>query len=97
MKVDDLPNGVLQVARETMLALLDPCDVEPFSASTATLDAHLRRHSNFDRPSFPKSSAFDEFGNDETEVLRQTVLDLRQQVEMLQSENQKLRCGKAGK
>jgi uncharacterized small protein (DUF1192 family) len=96
VKAAVLPHDVLQVARETMLALLDPCDVEPFSASTATLDAHLRRHSNFDRPSFQKPSAFDEFGNDETEVLRQTVLDLRQQVEMLQSENHKLRGQKLG-
>jgi uncharacterized small protein (DUF1192 family) len=96
IEVAVLTHDALQVARETMLALLDPCDVDSFSASTATLDAHRHQDNNFHQ-SFQKSSFFDEFGNDETELLRQTVVDLRQQVAMLQSENQKLRSSQVEK
>ena len=87
---------IQQVARETMLALLGPSEVE--SCSAPMIVAPLHHESTFDQSYAPQGlSGFDEFGNDETELLRQTVLDLRQQVAMLQSENQKLRRGKVGK
>ena len=85
-----------QVARETMLALMGPGEVDSFSASMVQLPSH--HESNLGQLYFQRGmSGFDEFGNDETDSLRQTILDLQQQVAMLQSENQKLRRGKFGK
>ncbi len=79
-----------------MLALLDPSEVESFSAPI--VQAPSQHESKLGQLYFPQGmSGFDEFGNDEMDLLRQTIFDLQQQVAMLQSENQKLRRGIVGK
>jgi molecular chaperone GrpE (heat shock protein) len=90
------PNTERKVARETMLALLDPSDAEAFSTSAAAAKAATSPDKCHSWPA-QAQSVYDEFGNDEIQLLRQTVSDLQQQVSMLQSELQKYRRRKAGK
>lgn len=88
-----LPHVLQQIARETMLALLDASDTEPLVASASKPQARPSHCGSESHPSaFQKSSVYDEFGNDELEYLRQTVADLQQQVAVLKSELQKQRC-----
>ena len=91
-------HSVAQVARETMLALMDPSDFEASTTATSVvvqLPVHAQSKSN--ASSFQRISGYDEFGNDEVDSLRQTVAELQQQVALLQSELQKQRRSKGGK
>ena len=88
---------VAQVARETMLALIDPSDVESSNTAATVVQLHMHAQSKPIDSSCQRLSGYDEFGNDELDSLRQTVADLQQQVAMLQSELQKQRRSKGGK
>jgi hypothetical protein len=80
-----------------MLALLEPDQVESFSAANRTPQAQLCAAEESYPVAFQKLPCYDEFGNDELDTLRHTVADLQQQVASLQSQLQKQRRGKGAK